>query len=170
VTSVQTIFNSVSVDPNSNTPIYQQLVGKINCIIYTAQLSPGQTLPTIRDLASTLHINPNTVVRAYEELQAKGVISKRQGAGCMVAKSAKSLNSKEKEALLADQIEQLIYSSNNLGVSTRELVRLIELKSIPPTLTNEQNVSRPATREALPATRQVRVSSDIWQPSEEFID
>jgi len=165
------MLSAVTVDKSSDAPIYRQIVGQLNCIIHTEQFSPGQPLPTIRELAATLRINPNTVVRAYEELQLAGVITKRRGSGCVVSATVKPLSPKVREALLAPQIEQLIFKSEELGMSTADLLRLVEVKSRRrPHQTKPRTASTPSAPKPTLEVEQVSEVPTIWQPDEEFID
>ncbi len=166
----QSTHHLISLDKSSDVPIYRQLVAQIKCIIQTDQLSAGQPLPTIRQLASALVINPNTVARAYAELQGAGAIVKRRGSGCSVAPSVKRLDSGQKAALLADQVEQLVFAARELGVGTGELVQLIEMKSTVPSRPMRPVIPAPVGPKALPVKETVSDSPGIWQPDEEFID
>lgn len=164
------ILNSISLDNSSDTPLYRQLVGQINCVIQLGQLVPGQLLPPIRQVASGLGINPNTVARAYAELQSAGVITKRRGSGCSVAPSVKRLDSAMRATLLADQIERLVFRSKELGVGVEELIRLIESYSVAPVFRIESALPKLTTAKAVPVLEPVVESPGIWQPDEEFID
>lgn len=75
---------SIRIDPDSVVPIYLQIVDAIKHQIVTGQLKPGQQLPTVRELAAGLRINPNTVARAYDQLDGDHVISTQQGRGTFV--------------------------------------------------------------------------------------
>lgn len=74
----------IQIDPDSSVPIYLQIVEEIKHDVATGRLSPGQQLPTVRELATTLRINPNTVARAYDLLDTDKVISTQQGRGTYV--------------------------------------------------------------------------------------
>lgn len=74
----------IRIDPDSAVPIYLQIVQGIKNKIAIGVLKPGQQLPTVRELAATLRINPNTVARAYDQLAADNVISTQQGRGTYV--------------------------------------------------------------------------------------
>ncbi len=73
------------VDPNSHVPIYEQIVEHIRGLVAAGVYRPGEALPSIRGLALDLVVNPNTVQRAYQELQREGLIVKRKGLGAFVA-------------------------------------------------------------------------------------
>jgi len=94
---------TIRVDTSKFIPIYQQIKSQIKRQVALGLLNPHQTLPSIRDLAADLLINPNTVARAYRELEMEGYIYTRKGKGCYVS----FLNSamiEEKRALAINQI------------------------------------------------------------------
>ncbi len=72
------------IDPKSNTPIYRQIVEQIRNAIDVGVYRPGETIPSLRALAVEIRVNPNTVQRAYEELERQGVIESRRGIGAFV--------------------------------------------------------------------------------------
>lgn len=74
----------IRIDPDSAVPIYQQIVNSIKHQVATGRLKPGEQLPTVRELAADLRINPNTVARAYDQLDSDSVISTQQGRGTYV--------------------------------------------------------------------------------------
>ncbi len=74
----------IRIDPDSAVPIYQQIVNSIKHQVATGRLKPGEQLPTVRELAAELRINPNTVARAYDQLDSDSVISTQQGRGTYV--------------------------------------------------------------------------------------
>ena len=74
----------IDVDPTSNVPIYVQIVEAVQRLVATGLLKPGDQLPTVRQLAVDLRVNPNTIARAYLELDRHGVISSQQGRGTYV--------------------------------------------------------------------------------------
>lgn len=74
----------IRIDPDSAVPIYQQIVNSIKHQVATGRLKPGEQLPTVRELAADLRINPNTVARAYDQLDGDSVISTQQGRGTYV--------------------------------------------------------------------------------------
>ena len=113
-------------NPSSGVPIYLQLMEQVKHGIETGALRPGEQLPGIRPLAEELVINPNTVAKAYRELEHEGVIELRQGAGAFVSGNAgaKKLtdNIRAGQALVADAIEKL----RARGVTDDEIRRLFE--------------------------------------------
>src|SRR5450755_4172486 len=88
-------------NPASGVPIYLQLMGQVKHAIETGALRPGEQLPGIRPLSEELVINPNTVAKAYRELEHEGVIELRHGAGAFVSATARA--KKSTDALRAGQ-------------------------------------------------------------------
>ena len=113
-------------NPATGVPIYLQLMEQVKHAIETGALRPGEQLPGIRPLAEELVINPNTVAKAYRELQHEGVIELRQGAGAFVSRkvAAKTVT----EALRAGQaiVEAAVERLRARGVTDEEIRRLFE--------------------------------------------
>ena len=116
----------IKPNPSSGVPIYLQLMEQVKHAIETGALKPGEQLPSIRPLAEELVINPNTVAKAYRELEHEGVIELRQGAGAFVSDQAPSQQDAERlkaaQALVAQGIERL----RARGITDDEIRRLIE--------------------------------------------
>lgn len=109
---------------SSGIPVYLQLMQQIRHGIDTGALQAGEKLPTIRRLAEELVINPNTVVRAYRELQHEGVVELRQGSGAYVARSVI-----ERSRVMAKAIRlvgPVIQRLRELGLSEEDIRRIVE--------------------------------------------
>jgi GntR family transcriptional regulator len=113
-------------NPSLGVPIYLQLMEQIKHAIETGALRPGEQLPGIRPLAEELVINPNTVAKAYRELEHQGVIELRHGAGAFIARNARAKKLTDKfrvgQAIVEAAVEQL----HARGVSDEEIRRLFE--------------------------------------------
>lgn len=112
-------------NPSSGVPIYLQLMDQVRHAVETGALRPGEQLPGIRPLAEELVINPNTVAKAYRELEHEGLIELRQGAGAFVANHLASANAERLKAaqlLVAQGIDRL----RARGISDEEIRRLVE--------------------------------------------
>jgi GntR family transcriptional regulator len=113
-------------NPSTGVPIYLQLMEQVKHGIETGALRPGEQLPGIRPLAEELVINPNTVAKAYRELEHEGIIELRHGAGAFVAANAgaKKLSDKLRagQSIIAAAIERL----RARGVTDEEIRRLFE--------------------------------------------
>jgi GntR family transcriptional regulator len=113
-------------NPGSGVPIYLQLMEQVKHAIEIGALRPGEQLPAIRPLAEELVINPNTVAKAYRELEHEGVIELRHGAGAFVSRNARPKQLTDKllagQAIVADAVERL----RARGLSAEEIRRLFE--------------------------------------------
>jgi GntR family transcriptional regulator len=113
-------------NPSSGVPIYLQLMEQVKHSIETGALRPGEQLPGIRPLAEELVINPNTVAKAYRELEHEGVIELRHGAGAFVSGNAGTKKVTDKlragKAIVAAAVEKL----HARGVTDEEIRRLFE--------------------------------------------
>lgn len=113
-------------NPASGVPIYLQLMEQVKHAIEIGALRPGEQLPGIRPLAEELVINPNTVAKAYRELEHEGVIELRHGAGAFVSGNARPKkltdNLRAGQAIVADAVERL----RARGLSAEEIRRLFE--------------------------------------------
>ena len=115
-------------NPATGVPIYLQLMEQVKHAIETGALRPGDQLPGIRPLAEELVINPNTVAKAYRELQHDGVIELRQGAGAFVARAGATR--REAGALRAGKavVDSAVERLRARGVLDEEIRRLFEAK------------------------------------------
>jgi GntR family transcriptional regulator len=113
-------------NPSLGVPIYLQLMEQVKHAIETGAVRPGEQLPGIRPLAEELVINPNTVAKAYRELEHEGVIELRHGAGAFVTQHASARKTTDKlraaQAIVATAVERL----HAKGVSDEEIRRLFE--------------------------------------------
>ena len=110
-------------------PIYQQIVNQVKYLIAANRLTPGIELPTIRALAEQLQVNPNTIARAYRELEQQGVVEKRSTKGTFVADSVSRLTAKHRQLALQDRIDQLLAESKQLGFSIDQLFEQINSRA-----------------------------------------
>lgn len=110
-------------------PIYQQIVDQIRYRIVARQLKPGEELPTIRGLAESLRVNPNTIARAYRELEQAGLIEKRRTTGTFVSESPPKCSAAECRRLLMPHIDNLLILSRQFGMSCEELTEQINKRS-----------------------------------------
>ena len=112
------------VNHSIGTPLYAQLIDQVKHAIETGALRPGEQLPTIRKVAENLIMNPNTVARAYRELEHGGVIEVRHGAGAFVVRALPKPNKNFGKArtIVQEVVERLLA----LGLSHEEIRRLME--------------------------------------------
>lgn len=115
----------VTLNPNDGLPLYLQLVRQVKQLIATGRLEPGSELPAVRVLAQQLIINPNTVVRAYRELEVAGLIHKRRGAGTYVSDSKSTYSDAERVRLLTERADALLVEGRNLGFTYSEIIDVL---------------------------------------------
>jgi len=110
-----------SVETSNGVPIYDQIVRQIKYAIAGRTLRPGQLLPSVRQVSKDLAINPNTVARAFQELQSEGLIESLRGRGMVVSAGAVESCRKQRKAMLAERIEQMLTEALRGGMSGDEI-------------------------------------------------
>jgi GntR family transcriptional regulator len=113
------------LDPTGGIPIYQQLAEAVKQATATGRLREGDQLPTIRDLALQLRVNPNTVSHAYQELEREGVVETRRGAGTFVASRPPRLADAERRRLVSLQLDRALAEAYHLGISFEQVEALL---------------------------------------------
>jgi len=113
-----------NVNPASGIPIYLQIMEQIQDSVIGGLLEPGEQLPSVRDLALRLTINPNTVARAYQELEKEGYIQTIKGRGSFVLAPPGGAGSQERERRVLESIERTVTLGKHLGFSGDEMVSL----------------------------------------------
>ncbi len=107
-------------------PIYRQIANQVKYFIASGQLASGAELPSIRTLAERLLVTPNTVVKAYDELEAEGLVVKRRGAGTYVADMTKSpLARREQRRILTQRADALLADARQLNFTFQEVLDLL---------------------------------------------
>ena len=112
----------LDVDPRSGVPLYVQIVQQIKHAIEVSALQPGDQLPTVRQLAGELTIAPNTIVKAYNELQAIGLIESRPGVGTVVAANLDGSVRRQQVEALFERLRAVVRDAAGLGIEQEELV------------------------------------------------
>ena len=103
------------VDPAAPEPIFEQIVRRVKEAVAAGEASPGDRLPSVRELARELAINPNTVARAYEALERESIIVRRQGAGCFVTDRPSPLSGAERRKRLRELARHAVTEAFHLG-------------------------------------------------------
>jgi GntR family transcriptional regulator len=116
----------LQVDPHSGVPVYRQMMDQVKHAVAAGILKAGDQLPSVRELAQTLSVNPTTVVKAYGELQHEHVIEIKHGKGAFVAAGAPKVSEKEREALLRRQARQLAVEAAQLGAHPAVVLRILK--------------------------------------------
>jgi GntR family transcriptional regulator len=117
-----------ALDLHSGMPVYRQLIDQVRGGMASGSLKPGDQLPTVRQLAVDLAINPNTVMRAYRELELSGLLETHQGTGTFIANKKVEKNSAERERHLGQMAGEFAARAGAAGFTLEELIdRLREL-------------------------------------------
>ncbi len=116
----------IRVQPGLGTPIYLQIESQVKHAIAAGALKHDDALPAVRKLAAELRINPNTVARAYQNLERDGILRTVPGGGCYVSEQSPGLLKSEKLRRLAPLATQLAVEAKQLRLGRRELMLLVE--------------------------------------------
>jgi len=110
----------------SGKPAYLQVVDQVKAAAASGELRPGEALPSIRPLAEELHLNRNTIAKAYAELESLGVIESLPGKGCFLSQNHSPLRKEIRRKLLIEEIDQAIVMAHHLQVPGPEFLELIQ--------------------------------------------
>jgi GntR family transcriptional regulator len=117
----------IIISNSSPDPIYEQVSKQIKAAIISGELSEGDPLPSIRNLAMELQISVITTKRAYEELEKEGFIDAVSGKGCFVAMQNKELLREKKMKPVEDLLSDAVFEAKKLGISFKEIKEMLEL-------------------------------------------
>ena len=126
-----------SIDTNNGVPIYEQIVRQVKFAIAEESLRPSQLLPSVRTLSMQLAINPNTVARAYQQLQSEGVLESIRGRGVAVCQGATKSCREDRRSIIVDRIRTVLTEALHGGLSATEIEELVrkQLKQLAPQIT-----------------------------------
>jgi GntR family transcriptional regulator len=109
------------IDPRSPIPLYVQIANRLRVAIATGEMGPGEALPSVRNLASVIRVNPATVVQAYRELEFAGVVESRQGAGTFVRELPETKRDAERQREARRLVRAMLHEASVHGVTTEDL-------------------------------------------------
>jgi GntR family transcriptional regulator len=139
----------ITINLTDGVPIYRQIVNQVKYLVASGLLRPGEELPPIRTLALQLKVTPNTIVKAYGELESSGVIQKRQGSGTTVSEGRPpQVALRERRRVIEQRIDSLLAEAHQLNFTADEIVRMVrERKSaMDETITEPTDVKRELKR------------------------
>ena len=113
------------ISPKDAMPIYQQIVNQIKHMVASQRLRPGDEVPPIRVLAEQLLINPNTVARAYRDLEAAGLLISRRGSGTRVSEKGSPLAHGERLRVMKKLVDGLLVEASQLDFAAEDVIELI---------------------------------------------
>ncbi len=120
----------IHISSGDGVPIYLQIVNQVKYLVASGALVPGEEVPPIRVLAEKLVVNPNTVARAYRELEAAGVVEKRRTAGTFVSEGGSPLARRERVKILTERVDALLAEARQMGIEVSEIVELIARRDL----------------------------------------
>lgn len=114
----------LKVDPRSSTPIYEQIELGVKELILKGALKSGEKLPSVREMSSILTINPNTISKAYGELEREGIIETLRGKGTFITDNYKRKVDVKKMEHISEQLKKLILEASYGGISKDDFLEL----------------------------------------------
>jgi GntR family transcriptional regulator len=116
---------SISLDHHSGVPIYRQIITQILYAIAREDLQPGTQLPTVRQLAVELSVNPNTIVKAYKELEIRGNLETQQGTGTFISDAEVRVTPREKKRVLTALCKDVVVRAGAYGIELGEIIEAL---------------------------------------------
>lgn len=118
---------NIIISNSSGEPIYEQIVKQIKKLIFTGELSEGDPLPSIRNLAQELRISVITTKRAYEELENEGYIITMQGKGSFIAAQNKEILREKRLRIIEEKLSEAVKESRLINLSLEELIDILKI-------------------------------------------
>ena len=115
----------ITINLTDGVPIYRQIVNQVKYLVASGLLQPGEELPPIRTLALQLKVTPNTIVKAYGELEIAGAVHKRQGSGTFVSEGRPQVALRERRRLIEQRIDALLAEAHQMNFSTDDILRMV---------------------------------------------
>lgn len=115
----------IKLDMKSGVPFYRQIIDQVKAAIATGQVGPGDRLPTVRQLAVDLSVNPNTVSRAYTELELTGLVETQMGSGTFVGERSVERDEVERKRLLDQICQELLARASSQGFTLEDVLQAL---------------------------------------------
>lgn len=116
----------IEIDPRSTIPIYEQIMQKLKELCVKGVLKPGDKLPSVREMASMIIANPNTVSKAYKELEREGVIETLRGRGTFVSETVQKTLDEGKMKMIKEALRQIMIDAFYAGISLEQMYQWME--------------------------------------------
>ncbi|MGO9111140.1 MAG: GntR family transcriptional regulator [Thermoguttaceae bacterium] len=116
---------NIHISSHEGVPIYLQIANQVKYLVASGRIAAGEELPPIRTLAERLLINPNTVARAYRELEFAGVVTKRRTAGTYVSDTPSPLARRERLKIVTQRVDALLAEARQLEIDTQTIIEVI---------------------------------------------
>jgi GntR family transcriptional regulator len=115
----------IHISPSDGVPIYLQIVNQVKYLVSSGRLEPGEELPPIRVLAEKLVVNPNTVARAYRELEMAGVVVKRRTNGTYVSDTRLRLPRHERVKIVTKRVDALVAEARQMDIPIDDVIDIV---------------------------------------------
>lgn len=115
----------ISLDHHSGVPIYRQIISQILYAVARGDLPPGTQLPTVRQLAVELSVNPNTVIKAYKELEIRGNLETQQGTGTFISDAQVEITPADKKRVLTALCQDVVGRAGAYGIELGEIIEAL---------------------------------------------
>lgn len=116
---------AIAIDATSGVPFYRQIIQQVEMAVADGRLTTGSQLPTVRGLAVDLQVNPNTVARAYNELEIRGIVNTQQGTGTFISDKKITLTDVERDDVLGRLVQSFLGSASSYGFSVDEVLSFL---------------------------------------------
>lgn len=113
------------LDPSGGVPFYRQIILQVEMAIADGRLKAGSQLPTVRGLAVDLQINPNTVAKAYNELEIRGIVTTQQGTGTFISEQQIDLSDEERDLILRRLVQSFLASAAGYGFAIGDVIEFL---------------------------------------------
>jgi len=131
----------ITINLTDGVSIYRQIVNQVKYLVASGLLQPGEELPPIRTLALQLKVTPNTIVKAYHELEVAGVIQKRQGSGTFVSEGRpQQVAHRERRRVIEQRIDALLAEAHQLNFTADDILRMVRVRKA----AMDENAAEPA--------------------------
>jgi GntR family transcriptional regulator len=115
----------ITITLTDGVPIYRQIFNQVKYLVASGLLKPGEELPPIRTLALQLKVTPNTIVKAYGDLEIAGVVHKRRGSGTFVSDGRPQLALRERRRVIEQRIDALLSEAHQLNFAVDDILRMV---------------------------------------------
>ena len=115
-----------TINNSSGVPLYRQIIDQIKYGMSTGELSYGTQLPTVRQLAVKLSINPNTVIKAYKELEILGILESQQGSGTFISEKKVEITDVERNSKILDICKSTYQNAVSYGIDIKEIIKVLK--------------------------------------------
>jgi GntR family transcriptional regulator len=113
------------IDSTNGVPLYLQIAKEVKHSIAIGSLKPGEQIPSVREIALQITVNPNTVAKAYRELESQGIVETRRGTGTFVAERIVDVTQEERRKIVGELMDRAIDEARHLQMSEDEMTNLL---------------------------------------------